>query len=74
MLSRAVYHAVPILCPCFAHAVPMLCPCCADVAPFVGHNALLRWSAIQEVAFVEDGIRKFWAEDTVSEDFEQSLR
>ena len=45
-----------------------------DVAPFVGHNALLRWSAVQDVSFMEEGIRKFWAEDTVSEDFELSLR
>ena len=40
----------------------------------MGHNAILRWAAVQEVAFVEDGIRKFWAEDTVSEDFDLSLR
>ena len=46
----------------------------SDVAPFVGHNALLRWSAVKDVSFVEEGIRKFWAEDTVSEDFELSLR
>ncbi|KAL3134748.1 hypothetical protein ABBQ32_007743 [Trebouxia sp. C0010 RCD-2024] len=45
-----------------------------EVAPFVGHNAMLRWSAMQEVSFVEDDTRKYWAEDTVSEDFDMSLR
>jgi GT2 family glycosyltransferase len=47
-----------------------------DVAPFVGHNAILRWSAVQEVAFKcpNDGHEKFWSENTVSEDFDMSLR
>ncbi len=46
-----------------------------DVAPFVGHNALLRWSAIQRVAYEdEDGYQKFWSESHVSEDFDMSLR
>lgn len=46
-----------------------------DVAPFVGHNALLRWSAIQQVSYVdEDGYDKFWSESHVSEDFDMSLR
>ncbi|KAF2227264.1 glycosyl transferase family group 2-domain-containing protein [Elsinoe ampelina] len=46
-----------------------------DVAPFVGHNAILRWQAIQQVSyFDEDGYEKFWAENTVSEDFDMSLR
>ncbi|KAI3481012.1 hypothetical protein L1887_56838 [Cichorium endivia] len=47
-----------------------------DVAPFMGHNAFLRWSAIQEVAFVdpEDGISKIWSEAHVSEDFDMALR
>jgi len=47
-----------------------------DVAPFVGHNAFLRWSAIQEVAFVdpEDGVKKIWSENNVSEDFDMALR
>ncbi|KAL9102857.1 MAG: hypothetical protein Q9163_002038 [Psora crenata] len=46
-----------------------------DVAPFVGHNALLRWSAIQQVSYVdEDGYEKFWSESHVSEDFDMSLR
>ena len=26
-----------------------------EVAPFVGHNAFLRWSAIQEAAFEDPG-------------------
>lgn len=46
-----------------------------DVAPFVGHNAFLRWSAIQQVSYEdEDGYEKFWSESHVSEDFDMSLR
>ncbi|KAL5118210.1 hypothetical protein ACEQ8H_003882 [Pleosporales sp. CAS-2024a] len=46
-----------------------------DVAPFVGHNAMLRWSAIQHVSyFDDDGYEKFWSESHVSEDFDMSLR
>ena len=47
-----------------------------DVAPFVGHNAILRWEALQQVAAYdeEDGYEKFWAENMVSEDFDMSLR
>ena len=46
-----------------------------DVAPFVGHNAILRWSAVQDIAYVkEDGIEKYWSEETVSEDFDMALR
>ena len=46
-----------------------------DVAPFVGHNAILRWSAIQSVTIEEDGLpEKFWSEETVSEDFDMALR
>ncbi len=46
-----------------------------DVAPFVGHNAILRWTAIQQVSYVDDdGYDKFWSESHVSEDFDMSLR
>jgi membrane glycosyltransferase len=47
-----------------------------DVAPFVGHNAILRWSAIQGIAYQceLDKWEKFWSENTVSEDFDMSLR
>ncbi|KAI9753366.1 MAG: hypothetical protein M4579_005191 [Chaenotheca gracillima] len=46
-----------------------------DVAPFVGHNAILRWSAIQQVSYTDDdGYEKFWSESHVSEDFDMSLR
>ncbi|KAF4595382.1 Glycosyl transferase, family 2 [Ophiocordyceps camponoti-floridani] len=46
-----------------------------DVAPFVGHNACLRWTAIQQVSYRdEDGYDKFWSESHVSEDFDMSLR
>lgn len=47
-----------------------------DVAPFVGHNAILRWSAMQEIAYdCPDDLReKYWSEATVSEDFDMALR
>jgi membrane glycosyltransferase len=47
-----------------------------DVAPFVGHNAMLRWSALQGVSYdcEQDSFEKFWSESTVSEDFDMSLR
>ena len=46
-----------------------------DVAPFVGHNAILRWAAIQQVSYEdEDKYEKFWSESHVSEDFDMSLR
>lgn len=49
--------------------------CCAGgtMGPFVGHNAFLRWSALQEIMFEEDGVRKVWSEAHVSEDFALSL-
>lgn len=47
-----------------------------EVSPFIGHNAFLRWSAVQDAAFVDpdDGITKQWNESCVSEDFDMSLR
>jgi hypothetical protein len=45
-----------------------------DVAPFVGHNAILRWSAIQDVAHTGDDGDRYWSESTVSEDFDMALR
>lgn len=48
-----------------------------DVAPFVGHNAVLRWSAVQSIGYdcyFGDDREKFWSEDTVSEDFDMALR
>ncbi|KJA17902.1 hypothetical protein HYPSUDRAFT_205759 [Hypholoma sublateritium FD-334 SS-4] len=47
-----------------------------EVAPFVGHNAFLRWSAVQDAAFVDpaDGKTKQWSEANVSEDFDLALR
>jgi cellulose synthase/poly-beta-1,6-N-acetylglucosamine synthase-like glycosyltransferase len=52
------------------------CVANGDTAPFMGHNAYLRWSALQEAAAAdpEDGQKKIWAEWTVSEDFEMSMR
>ena len=45
-----------------------------DVAPFVGHNAILRWKALQDISYIENGVEKFWSECTVSEDFDMALR
>lgn len=45
-----------------------------DCAPFVGHNAFLRWKAIQSVSYEREGRRVFWSDDHVSEDFDMSLR
>lgn len=47
-----------------------------DVSPFVGHNAFLRWTAIQSIAYdcPLDNREKFWSESTVSEDFDLALR
>ena len=48
-----------------------------EVAPFVGHNAFLRWSALQDSAFNDPGDddkKKIWSETNVSEDFDMALR
>lgn len=46
-----------------------------EAAPFVGHNAFLRWKAVQSIATkAEDGSDVFWSESHVSEDFDISLR
>ncbi|KAJ3529181.1 hypothetical protein NM688_g7887 [Phlebia brevispora] len=46
-----------------------------EVAPFVGHNAFLRWRALQDAAFMDtDGEEKIWSESNVSEDFDMALR
>ncbi|KAH7033405.1 glycosyl transferase family group 2-domain-containing protein [Microdochium trichocladiopsis] len=47
-----------------------------EVAPFVGHNAFLRWKAIQAVGTTnqETGFVTYWSESHVSEDFEISLK
>ncbi|KAF5554620.1 hypothetical protein FMEXI_1902 [Fusarium mexicanum] len=48
-----------------------------DVSPFVGHNAFLRWKALQDIAFTDptdnDQV-KWWSDSHVSEDFDISLR
>jgi hypothetical protein len=48
-----------------------------EVAPFVGHNAFLRWSALQDAAFEDpqdNNRKKIWSETNVSEDFDMALR
>jgi membrane glycosyltransferase len=64
--------------PAFIVALSDVAPACAngEVAPFVGHNAFLRWRAIQDAAFIDpaDGQEKIWSENNVSEDFDMALR
>ncbi|GAM34000.1 hypothetical protein TCE0_013f01302 [Talaromyces pinophilus] len=45
-----------------------------ETAPFVGHNAFLRWQAVQSVGRPDDGYVSFWSESHVSEDFDIALR
>ncbi|GAA5967341.1 hypothetical protein JCM11641_000517 [Rhodosporidiobolus odoratus] len=46
-----------------------------DVGCFVGHNAFIRWSALQEIAQQQpDGRWQIWSECHVSEDFDCALR
>ena len=48
-----------------------------EVVPFVGHNAFLRWSALQDAMFEDAGDnnkRKIWSEANTLEDFEMTLR
>ncbi|KAF2454646.1 glycosyl transferase family group 2-domain-containing protein [Lineolata rhizophorae] len=46
-----------------------------EVAPFVGHNAFLRWKAVQSVGVKEEnGYVAYWSESHVSEDFDIALR
>ncbi|KAH8096816.1 glycosyl transferase family group 2-domain-containing protein [Cristinia sonorae] len=47
-----------------------------EVAPFVGHNAFMRWKALQDASFIDpaDGKEKIWSESNVSEDFDMALR
>lgn len=51
--------------------------CCnGEVAPFVGHNAFLRWQAVQDASFIDpaDKLEKIWSESHVSEDFDMAMR
>jgi len=45
-------------------------------APLVGHNAILRWSAVKNASYVDEDINEivYWSEKHVSEDFDMSLR
>ena len=48
-----------------------------EVTPFVGHNAFLRQSMLQDAAFNDLGDndkKKIWSETDVSEDFDMALR
>jgi hypothetical protein len=47
-----------------------------DCSPLVGHNAFIRWSALQACAGVNpaDGRPEHWSTAHVSEDFEMAMR
>lgn len=53
-----------------------LCAAGGDVAPFVGHNAFIRWTAVQEIVQDTPGsdYKTWWSEEHVSEDFEMALK
>ncbi|THV00850.1 hypothetical protein K435DRAFT_776315 [Dendrothele bispora CBS 962.96] len=47
-----------------------------EIPPFMGHNAFLRWKALQDASFIDaaDGQEKIWSDSNVSEDFDMALR
>jgi membrane glycosyltransferase len=46
-----------------------------DDAPFLGHNAFIRWTSLRELSYTDnDGEEKWWSESHVSEDFDLSIR
>ncbi|KAK4670264.1 uncharacterized protein QC763_210170 [Podospora pseudopauciseta] len=69
--ERGVTFFTYLIYTCITYAVAS-----GDACPFVGHNAVLRWSAIQDATAYtdEDGYEKYWSEAHVSEDFEMALR
>ncbi|KAJ3223235.1 hypothetical protein HK099_001370 [Clydaea vesicula] len=61
--TKMIYFAIRYICGS------------GETSPFVGHNAFLRWSAMNEVVFQnEQGQYCYWSESHVSEDFDMSLR
>ena len=80
--TRRINRCISI-CACFtlflfskSKSLSTLACANGEVAPFMGHNAFLRWKALQDAAFVdsEDGKMKIWSENNVSEDFDMALR
>lgn len=71
LTSRSVTWFTNLIYSCITFAVAS-----GDACPFVGHNAILRWQALQDAAAFtdEDGYEKYWSESHVSEDFDMSLR
>ncbi|PHH71516.1 hypothetical protein CDD80_5225 [Ophiocordyceps camponoti-rufipedis] len=48
---------------------------CGEVAPFVGHNAFIKWQAVQDISSEDaSGHTAYWSEAHVSEDFDMALR
>jgi hypothetical protein len=75
-VMEVVFHyiesGIPYPTRCVKKLISMVCVD-GEVAALVGHNDLLRWSAIQDAIFVDpiDGMRKIWSENNnVSEDFD----
>jgi len=68
--ENGIAYFTNLIYTCITYAVAP-----GDVGPFVGHNAFLRWSALQEMMWSgPNGERKWWSESHVSEDFEMSLK
>lgn len=68
--ENGITYFTNLIYACITYAVAA-----GDVGPFVGHNAFLRWAAIQELMWSDEkGDRKWWSESHVSEDFEMSLK
>ena len=66
---------MPSRSPLNLHLAALVKHCLKLFERVLGHNALLRWSAIQQVSYTdEDGYEKFWSESHVSEDFDMALR
>jgi hypothetical protein len=57
------------------HAISLAAANGEDTA-FVGHSAFLRWSTVQDVAFIDpaDGKQKIGSESKVSDDFDTAFR
>jgi cellulose synthase/poly-beta-1,6-N-acetylglucosamine synthase-like glycosyltransferase len=77
-INRCVSMSASLSSPLSFLSLSLITTACAngEVAPFMGHNAFMRWRALQDAAFIDpaDGKEKIWSEANVSEDFDLSMR